>query len=476
MKYQLLFLMFLIIISKAFSQHGHSEKLSKDTIVYKNVRQALEVGNFTLHGRNFFMTTLNQGNLPDYYANGIGAGLHYLSGSFHGFRFGMGGFFIFNLFSSDLYHPEEKYDTHNRYEIGLFDIEHPTNKNDLDRLEEIYLSYNSKKLSAMIGRLELETPYINAQDFRMRPSVEEGVWLRVKPSEKLSFHAGWLWAMSPRSTVEFFSVAHSIGLYPGGVNIHGEHSEYAGQQHTAGIALLQGVYKPIPRIEILVFNQFVENIFNTSMAQIEYEPEDNGWHAGIQVHFQNKINHGGNPDEVLTYYESDKTFVASAKIGYQILQHRLSLNYTYISNEGRYLMPREWGHEPFYTFMPRERNEGFGGLNAASILLNSEWKEDNFSTQLGYGYYSLPDVKNYRLNKYGLPSYHQINFNLIYHFHKALEGLHCQVLLAGKINQEETYDQEKYILNKVNMLNGSFVVNYYFRNKKSKEEKPEGNH
>jgi hypothetical protein len=27
-------------------------------------------------------------------------------------------------------------------------------------------------------------------------------------------------------------------------------------------------------------------------------------------------------------------------------------------------MPREWGRDPFYTFMPRERNEGYGDVNA----------------------------------------------------------------------------------------------------------------
>ena len=34
-----------------------------------------------------------------------------------------------------------------------------------------------------------------------------------------------------------------------------------------------------------------------------------------------------------------------------------------------FLMPREWGREPFYTFLPRERNEGLGGVNAWTCQL-----------------------------------------------------------------------------------------------------------
>ncbi len=29
--------------------------------------------------------------------------------------------------------------------------------------------------------------------------------------------------------------------------------------------------------------------------------------------------------------------------------------------------------------------------------------------ELSYGFYDMPDVKNYRLNKYQIPSYHQLN-------------------------------------------------------------------
>ena len=56
-----------------------------------------------------------------------------------------GGFFIFNIGSSDLSKADLTTKQINRYEIGLFDIENASNKNDIDRLEELYLKYNFKK-------------------------------------------------------------------------------------------------------------------------------------------------------------------------------------------------------------------------------------------------------------------------------------------------------------------------------------------
>ena len=67
----------------------------------------------------------------------------------------------------------------NRYEIGLFDIEDPSNKKDIDRLEELYLKYNFKNATITVGKQLINTPFINLQDGRMRPTVVEGVWTEI---------------------------------------------------------------------------------------------------------------------------------------------------------------------------------------------------------------------------------------------------------------------------------------------------------
>ncbi|WP_338813820.1 hypothetical protein V9L05_21110 [Bernardetia sp. Wsw4-3y2] len=80
---------------------------------------------------------------------------------------------------------------------------------------------------------------------------------------------------------------------------------------------------------------------------------------------------------------------------------------------------------------------------------------------LGYGYYNLPSVTEYRLNKYELPSYYQFNIDIRYKFEGYFEGLEMQCLIVRK---ESTAHQEgeKYIFNKNNLTNYNFVINYHF--------------
>ena len=79
------------------------------------------------------------------------------------------GFYIFNIGSSNLTHPDPLTGQANRYEIGLYDVEDPSNKKDIDRLEEFYLKYSHGKGSIILGRQLLNTPFINLQDGQNAP-------------------------------------------------------------------------------------------------------------------------------------------------------------------------------------------------------------------------------------------------------------------------------------------------------------------
>uniref|UniRef100_UPI00404AB914 hypothetical protein n=1 Tax=Fluviicola sp. TaxID=1917219 RepID=UPI00404AB914 len=133
-----------------------------------------------------------------------------------------------------------------------------------------------------------------------------------------------------------------------------------------------------------------------------------------------------------------------------------------ITKKGRYLFPREWGRDPFFTFMPRERNEGFGDLHA--VMVKFEYKElvKNLNATVAFGYFALPDVTNYALNKYGMPSYFQANLDVRYNFDELIEGLEGQLLVVAKLNNGNTYNNPKYEHNKVNMLLTNVVLNYHF--------------
>lgn len=78
------------------------------------------------------------------------------------------------------------------------------------------------------------------------------------------------------------------------------------------------------------------------------------------------------------------------------------------------------------------------------------------------GYFRLPDTKNAALNKYGMPSYSQINLGITYQFEHYLKGLSALLLIVRKDEQGATYNNDRYIFNKVNMTHFNFILNYHY--------------
>ncbi len=458
-----LFTLILLLSVFNLQSQENARPVSKDT---NTLQYALRKGQFDAHFRMFFMTTDNQRPLTDYYALAFGGGVRYETGKFKGFQVGVGGFFIWNLASSNLAIPDSLTGVKNRYEIGQFDMENPKNKNDMDRLEDFYLKYSHKKLVVMIGKQVLQTPFVNPQDGRMRPTGEQGLWVSLGPVKKLKLQGGWLTKISPRGTVRWFDINESIGIYPSGINIYGGKSNYKGNLESSGIGILGAQYAAGKGITIQLWEQYSDKLFNTIMAQA-----DGVWAmgsggkliGGAQYTFQNPLKDGGNADRAKTYFDpGERSQVISLRTGYQYKQSIIRLNATRITADGRFLMPREWGREPFYTFLPRERNEGSGDVKAISVNLLHDIPKSRVKMELSYGFYDMPDVKNYRLNKYQIPSYHQLNADIKYSFNGFMKGLNAEVLYVYKKGAGETYGDLRFVINKVNMHNLNIIINYFF--------------
>lgn len=473
MKRFLTVLFLLFVLNRADAQH---QEISEKPEMYKgkqmqtedstSMLSAFKRGHFNGHFRYYFMSTQNQKGLTDYYANAAGGGLRYETAKFHGFQFAVSGFYTFNIGSSDLGKADTSTGQYNRYEIALFDVDDPYNKKDLDRLEEFYLKYNYKESHITFGKQLLNTPFINLQDGRMRPTGVEGLWVELNEIKKIKIEGGWLYAISPRGTTKWFDVGESIGVYPAGVNTTGIKSQYAGNLESKGVFLLGTHVDLNKKFKIHGWNVFTENIFNTAMLQVDYSislKNNNKFFASAQLIRQDAVNGGGNEDADKTYFEKGgKAITFGFKTGLQNKQWEASINYNRITAEGRYLMPREWGRESFFTFLPRERNEGFGDLHAFMGKINYNIPKIRVKTSFALGYYKLPDVRDFVLNKYGVPSYSQINADVRYAFNKVLKGLEVQLLVVGKVKSGETYDNKKFEFNKVNMLLYNVVLNYHF--------------
>ena len=427
---------------------------------------AFRKGKFRGNLRYFFMASDNKPGLTDYYANAIGGGIKYETAPYKGFQLAVGGFFIFNIGSSDLTKADPVTKQYNRYEIGLFDIRNPANKNNIAKLEELYLKYGWKQSRVVLGKQMINTPFINLQDGRMRPTEVGGIYGEVNDIKNTKIEGGFIYEVSPRSTVQWFTVAASMGVNPQGLNTEGEKSDYAGNLKSKGIALLGITHNTSKKFTFKLWDVFVQNIFNTAFLQTDfYYPlnADNKLTAGLQYVRQDAMKDGGNPDPSKAYFvKNAKSNIWGFTTGWKNKSWQASLNYTRITKDGRFLMPREWGREPLFTFLPRERNDGFGDLNAYLVEISRRMIKERLQLQAGLGYYDLPDVHNYALNKYSMPSYVQFNLEAVYVYNGLLQGLETRFLYVHKWRTGNTYDNAKYEINKVNFSLWNLVFNFNF--------------
>lgn len=430
----------------------------RDTI---SVIQAVKNGNLNGNLRSFTMATDNQKMLSDGFANALALSLRFETAPFHHFQFAVGAAAIANLYSSNLVNVDPITQQFNRYEIGLFDLTHPSKKYNLYRLEELYLKYNFKQGDLKVGRQFISNTFINFQDGRMRPTAIEGAFATINVSKKLNIKTGLIWKVAPRSTINFYSPGDSFGIYPMGVNDDGTKAVYKSFIKSNAIAVLELQAMLSKTTHFLFSNVFTEQVFNTSLIQLEKVIPINQYQflIGFQTTKQFKVGNGGNQNQQLAYFKENATgFTFGGKMGIKNKNTGISLNYNRITAKSKYLFPREWGKDPFYTFLPRERNEGFGDVHALSLKLNKDFLKNKLTPSLAFGYYHLPDVKNYRLNKYGMPSYTQLNLELKYKFNK----MDVVFLSATKWNKGRVYNNDRFVINKVNMTNYNFVVNYNF--------------
>jgi hypothetical protein len=437
------------------------EKLTPDSTTLLG---AFKKGKINGHFRYFFSATQNKGALTDYYANALGGGLRFESSPYRGFSTGISGFYVFNAGSSDLFTKDSLSGQTNRYEIGLFDIANSESLDEINRVEEFFIKYQKKNLKLIFGRQLLNTPFINLQDGRMRPTAVEGVWMEVPFLKNNVFQLGWIYGMAPRSTRKWYDVGESVGIYPAGVDTSGKKSNYSGNLETKGVFLFNYSAKLQTWLNVQFWNLFFENVFNTTLVQLDIEHEigSGTGYVGSQNAIQIKAGQGGNADPALAYNQNRKSvFIFGASIGWKNKKWDHSLNFNRISDGGKYLMPREWGRDFFYTFMPRERNEGFG--DATAIVVKSLYKINKNVTVHGMlGKVYLPDVNNFYVNKYGFPSYTHLNVDIRYRFPGWFQGLEAQFLFVNKWKNGETYESPRFVINKVDMQLYNLILNFRF--------------
>ncbi|SFW86802.1 OprD family outer membrane porin [Chitinophaga sancti] len=420
----------------------------------------------TLHGhlRNIMMVTNNASGLTNYRADAIGGHILYETDSFHGFRFSAGMHFSYRLFSSGLTTPDPATNVLSRYESTLFDISNMDARNKVMLLSVLNVSYQYKSGKITFGRQLLNTPFVNTQDNRMQPTSVEGIYTTINKN-KWKIETGWLYRIAPRGTLHWYGIGASLGKYPQGTNNDGAKGNYLNNVQSHGIGLLGIHFLPKEYVHFQLWEQYSENLFNTLLLQADYKipAANHTWITGIQLIQQQVVHQGGNAETSKTYFNpSDHVHIIGVRAGWENDRGQVLVNYTRITGSGRFTMPREWGTEPLFTFLSRERNEGAGNVNAATITAMWSFFNKHLVLDAGYGRYLMPDVKQYVLNKYGVPSYDHYKLGINYWGSGWMSNMKIAALMIYKGEKGADYNNLRYVINKVDLTHFACVINYIF--------------
>lgn len=454
------------ILPRVEAQHPTSPETSVDSTETKKMfGKVLNAGDFEFHLRSYYMHTNNSHGLLDYSAWGTGAGLGYFSPRWKGLGVGFSGFFVFRHLENNLKELDPQTGMGNRYEITLFDVHHPENSKDMDRLEEFFISYEDQKFSSWFGRHHFESPLLNASDNRLRPNLFSGFSGTYTSTNGLKLSGAWFSHLISRGSLEWSTVKESFGFYSAGRNPFGVDETYTHHIESKGIGVI-GLEYSKDKFQVQSWNYLAEGVFVTNFSEVTGTIASfptKSWFYGAQGFIQQTIGNGGNQDPEKAYaLPKEKTHGIGLKSGMHWGHNDLAVNFLYISDNGRFLFPREWGREKFFISMQRERFEGMGGVSALGLSYDHSFIHDKLKVSFASSYVQTPGLENLRLNKYGLPNYFHFVGLVDYRFEGFFKGLDLQLLVAHKNEDSAQEIPLEYVINRVNMTNLNLILDYRF--------------
>lgn len=366
-----------------------------------------------------------------------------------------------NAISSDFWVPDPATGQANRYESGLFNLEDPKDR-FFGRLESLSLSYTQPKFGIKLGKMGIQTDWVNAQDGRLSPTAVEGIQAWYSPSSSWKVSAWGIARMNIRGSKDWMSVGETVGLFPQGRSLSGKPATYLGNTTSSwlGIWELEG---KMNGGKTLRFSQtFAANLFSTYWATFEKPTKNNlgTWTSGIQVGFQHGLGEGGNSILEKQYKDpKDLNFAVSAKLNWKNDVLEVQLSATQLGGKGRWLSPREWGKDAWYTFIPRERNEGFETVTAVVGYASYRFKNHPLQLYSYVGIHALPKLEDVAANKYNFPSYRQHNFGLRYAPKKS-KNLDFHLILVSKTPLTVTKLLPVQQYNKVDLWHFNALINW----------------
>lgn len=392
----------------------------------------------------------------------VGGRLMFHTASWKGFQLGIGGVFSSNIVSTNLTERYAESYLKPKWERQLFDITDPASKSQLNELEELFVKYNYKTAYIKIGKMPINTPLVNPQDSRMKPSAFSGIKFNWYHEKDLAFDASYLIKTAPRSTKEWYTIAESINLYKRAManDSAGQHIPES-EIHSSGLLILAAHYLPYENLRFRLWQYYTTNISYVSFFQSEYDYKS--MRFGLQYLYQKQSGTGGNADTDKKYIpDGHQVHLLSAKIAYTKKQWEISYNTTANLNNSRLIFPREWGNEPFYTFIPRYRIENVKGAISQAIKLNKKIKTRHSDLKIDLAYV----LSSYKLERAEHPYfddyYGQFHFEINTAFHGYFEGLSLRFLTMYYMHSEEINENVSDPTFKKNLFHSQLILDYRF--------------
>lgn len=468
----LLFIVFLsvgTVFSQEEKHHDHVEKSTgskhdghKPEEIH-TIKELFSKGHIGGDVRYFFMNTYHIPQDEYYYANAIGGRLNYHTAELKGFHIGLAGLFVYDVGSSE--YPAHGEELLSVYERELFDLTHPHNTNDLDRMEELFIQYRHKKSFVKYGKMDINTPLMNPRDTRMKPYVFRGFWGEFNQVKNLRLNAGWFDGASPRSSTHWFSMSDAIDLYERGVSADSVPTDELPNCKTNGMAVLGASYQFNKNITGQVWWYYLDQVKNTIWYQVDVkQPIFNGFNLVGGAIYLHQAPVADKSD--LQYYDVHQTTdLYSGKLGLATQRWEVFASYTEIGKSGRFVFPLEFGRAKLYTLISRIDQEGFGdmqtGVVAVRFTPQKKWK--GFEAFLAAGRVNAPSIADASMNKYQIPSYNHFVADLGYKFHNLFDGLDIHALYAFKDAKSlKTGDYTPEETAYFQYHNFSLIANIYF--------------
>lgn len=415
-----------------------------------------------LHFRTFWMNTNYPGqDLKEDYALGLSMNLGAIIKYRENWKLHVGYRTFANAVSSEIWEPDPTTGQSNRYESGLFDLL-DTKDRFFGKLETLSLEYSKQRFGIKAGRMGINSEWVNAQDGRLSPTAVEGVNAWFAPNDLWKLSVWGIGRMSIRGSSDWLSVGETVGIYPVGRTVSGKPAQYFGNTSSDWLGIWEVDRKIGKDSKIHFSNTLAQNLFSSYWLAFEKnkKTESGIWTFGLQSGFQHGIGNGGNENPEMKYKEpEDRNYALSGRIGWKNSRWITHLNYTHIGGDGRWLSPREWGKDAWYTFIPRERNEGYESVDA--LVGYGEYRLEKIPVSIyGHlGFHWLSDTKDAAGNKYNFPSYRQVNLGVKYQ-PKRIKNLDFHLILVSKEPLNSGNLSPNQIYNKVEMLHFNGIINW----------------